>query len=152
MWHVTRDTWHVTLDTWHLTCDTWWGVNILSTFQLSTSFGLGVMVFLRFWGKGGVNHSISHKAVCRTAPATPGLVNIYFASESPDLLCGPSSSSCWGLSSSVYSKSKQEAHQEVATVAVDWDGCVVNYALSGSIPPQLTSLHCTPLYPAVCTA
>ena len=27
-----------------MTCDMWWGVNILSEFQLPSSFGLGVMI------------------------------------------------------------------------------------------------------------
>ena len=47
MGHLTRDTWHVTPDMWHLTCDmwqltydTWWGVNIISKFQLPSSYGL----------------------------------------------------------------------------------------------------------------
>ena len=50
---MTPDTWHGTHDTWHMTCDKWWGVNILSKFQLHTTYGLGV---------------------CRPAPATVGLV------------------------------------------------------------------------------
>ena len=32
------DTWHVTRDTWHMTCDMLWGVNILSKFQLPSSY------------------------------------------------------------------------------------------------------------------
>ena len=40
MWHLTPDTWHLTLDMWHLE-----GVNILSEFQLPSSYGLGVMMF-----------------------------------------------------------------------------------------------------------
>ena len=46
-WHMTRDTWHMNHDTWHKV-----GVNILSTFQLPSSYGLGVMMFWRFGGKG----------------------------------------------------------------------------------------------------
>ena len=41
MWHMTCDTWHMACDMWHMSCDTWWGVNILSKFQLSSSYGLG---------------------------------------------------------------------------------------------------------------
>ena len=37
-------TWHVTCDMWHLTCATWWEVNILSKFQLHSSYGLGETV------------------------------------------------------------------------------------------------------------
>ena len=40
MWHVTRDRWHVTCDMWHITCNMWWGVNILSKFQLPSSYSL----------------------------------------------------------------------------------------------------------------
>ena len=65
MWHVTRDMWHVTRDTWHVTRDTWnvtwhvthdmwhvWGVNILSKFQLPSSYGLWFIILWRYGGKG----------------------------------------------------------------------------------------------------
>ena len=51
---MTRDTWHVTCDMWH----TWWRVNILSKFQLPSSYALGVMMFWRFGGKGSVTKVI----------------------------------------------------------------------------------------------
>ena len=54
-WHVTRDMQHVTRDKWHVTCDMLLGGNIISKFQLPSS-------------------SINYKGVCRTAPATPGLL------------------------------------------------------------------------------
>ena len=77
-WHVTPDTWHVTRDMWHVTYDTWWGVNILSKFQLPSSYGLGVMIIRSFGGKGSLTESINEwindKGDCRTAPATPGLL------------------------------------------------------------------------------
>ena len=69
----------MTPDTWHLTCDTWWGVNILSKFQLPSSFGLGGEVIWRSGGKGSLNQSMNDEAVYRTAPATPGLLNIFKA-------------------------------------------------------------------------
>ena len=56
MWQVTHDMWHVTCDTWHVPCDTWWGVNILSKFQLSSSYGLGKTVYWRYFHKGWLNH------------------------------------------------------------------------------------------------
>ena len=66
MWHLTRDTlhvtpdkWHLTHDMWHLTYDTWWGVNILSKFQLPSSYGLGVMMIRRFVGKGSLTESMN---------------------------------------------------------------------------------------------
>ena len=54
MWHVTRDTWHVTRDTWHVTRDTFWGVNILSKFQLPSSYRLWFMILWRSGGKGWI--------------------------------------------------------------------------------------------------
>ena len=67
----TPDTKHVTPDTWHLTCETWHvkpytlhvtpdmlnmvGVSILSKFQLPSSYGLGIMMFWGFGGKGLLN-------------------------------------------------------------------------------------------------
>ena len=82
-WHLTRDTWHVTPDTWHVTCDTWWGVNILSKFQLPSSNGLGFMISWRLGGKGSwlnewINELIKDEAVCRTVPATPGVLIILY--------------------------------------------------------------------------
>ena len=60
---VTLDTWHVTCDMWHLTSDTWHvthgEVNILSTFQLPSSYGLGLRVSWRFWTKEPPNKWIN---------------------------------------------------------------------------------------------
>ena len=63
---------------WHVTCDTWhvWGGNILSNFQLPSSYRLRFMMLWRSGGKGWVNQLINDEAVYRTAPATPGLLNI----------------------------------------------------------------------------
>ena len=83
MWHVTRDTWHVTRDTWHVTCDTFGGVKILSKFQLPSSYRLWFMILWRSGGKGSltdwINQWINDEAVYRTAPATPGLLIIYYS-------------------------------------------------------------------------
>ena len=68
--------WHLTPDWWLVTCDTWWGVNILSKFLLPSSYCLWFMILWRSGGKGWRNHLISDEAVCRTAPATPGLLII----------------------------------------------------------------------------
>ena len=43
MWHVTCDMWHVTRDTWHMTRDLFGVVNILSKFQLPSSYLLFVI-------------------------------------------------------------------------------------------------------------
>ena len=58
-WYVTHETWNVTRDTWLVTRDTWWEVNILSKFQLPGSYGLGVLMFWRFEGKGRISQSIN---------------------------------------------------------------------------------------------
>ena len=52
--HVTRDTWQVTRDTWHVTRDTFGGVNILSKFQLPSSYRLWFMILWRSGGKGWI--------------------------------------------------------------------------------------------------
>ena len=76
--HVTCDMWHLTCVTWHATCDMLEGVNILSKFQLPSSYCLWVMILWRFWGKGWLtdwlNYSVNDEAVSSTAPATPGLL------------------------------------------------------------------------------
>ena len=52
------------------------GVNIVSTFQVPSYNGFGVMVFLGFGGKGSLSDLINNGVVCRTALATPGLLII----------------------------------------------------------------------------
>ena len=78
MWHVACEMWHVTCDTWHVTCYIWCVVNFLSKFQLFSFYGLGFKMFWRFWRKGWLtqwtNELMNDEAVCRTAPATPGLL------------------------------------------------------------------------------
>ena len=106
-WHVTcgtlyvpDDTWQVTGerrwtfshnfsssglgvrdDIWHLTPDTqgWW--TFVSNFHVPSSYGLGVKVFRRLGGKGWPtgwnNELLNYECVCRTAPATPGLLNTF---------------------------------------------------------------------------
>ena len=54
MWHMTRDMWQVTGDTWHMTRDMFGGVNILSKFQLPSSYHLLFMILRRSGGKGWV--------------------------------------------------------------------------------------------------
>ena len=78
--HVTHDMWHVTRDT-HVTCDMLWGVNILSKFQLPSSYCLWFMILWRSGGKGWrtdwINQWMNNEAVYRTAQATPGLLITY---------------------------------------------------------------------------
>ena len=79
-WHLTPDSLHVTPDTWHMSFTMWWELNILSKFKLPSSFDLGVMMFWRLGGKGWLtdwlSQLMSNGGVCRTAPATPGLLKI----------------------------------------------------------------------------
>ena len=97
MWHVTCDRWqvkhdmwhatcdmrqvihdmlHVTCDTWNMTCDMLWGVNILSKFHLPSSYFLWFTILWTSRGKGSLTDWMNDEAVCRTAPATPGLLII----------------------------------------------------------------------------
>ena len=51
--HVTRDMWHMTPDTWQVTRDMFGGgVDILSKFQLPSSYRLWFMILWRSGGKG----------------------------------------------------------------------------------------------------
>ena len=79
LWHVTCDMWHVTCDTWHMTCEMFGGVNILSKFQLPSSYCFWFMILWRSERKGSLNEWMNEliidEAVYRTAPATPGLLN-----------------------------------------------------------------------------
>ena len=58
-WHVTCDMGHVTCDMWHVTCDMFGLVNILSKFQLPSSFCLWFMIKWRSWGKGSLTQWIN---------------------------------------------------------------------------------------------
>ena len=78
------DTWHMTSDTWHVTCDECWGLNILSKFQLPSSYGLGETEFWRYFNERiteWLNQWISDKGVCRSAPATPGMLKILYTRD-----------------------------------------------------------------------
>ena len=58
-WHVTCDMWHVTRDTWHVIRATFGGVNILSKFQLPSSYRLWFMILWRSGGKGWLTESMN---------------------------------------------------------------------------------------------
>ena len=51
-------------------------MNILSKFHLPSSSGLGLTVFGRYFHKPWLTYWINGKGVCRTVPATPGLLII----------------------------------------------------------------------------
>ena len=62
---------------WHKTCDNWLVVNFLSKLLLPSSIGLGEKVIEGLEEKGdGANELMNYKGVCRTALATPGLLNM----------------------------------------------------------------------------
>ena len=75
--HVLRDTWRVTHNTSHVTHDMLWEVNIVPKFKLSSSDGLGVIMFRRLGGKGWLTDWTNYgfEGLSRRATATPS-VNI----------------------------------------------------------------------------
>ena len=93
IWHVTCDMWHVTCDMWHVTCDMWhvthdmwhlthdiWQVGEGDFFLLLFFSSLALTVWE--WrcsedistNHDLINQSVGDGGVCRTAPATPGLL------------------------------------------------------------------------------
>ena len=61
---------------WHVTTDTFWGVNILSKCQLPSSYRCDLWYYEDLEEKDDLpNQLMNRKAVYRTAPATPGLLN-----------------------------------------------------------------------------
>ena len=94
MWHMTCDKWHGTPDMWKVTCDMWW------TFSKNvSSLALMVWEWRRFEDSeekaDSVNQSMNDKGVCRTAPATPGLLNIPTSTVAPILPQTHSSACLW---------------------------------------------------------
>ena len=66
----------MTHDRWHVTHSRLCRVNILSKLQLSSFNGLGIWCFEDLEEKDHwINQLMNDKAVCRTAPATLGLLN-----------------------------------------------------------------------------
>ena len=63
-WHVTGDTWHMTDDTWHV------GWTFCQNFRFGIESGWKIFRLKDEWR----NHLINDRGVCRTAPATPGLL------------------------------------------------------------------------------
>ena len=85
MWHMTCDMCNVTCVMWQVICDMWhvtclWVWTFSKNFSCS-SYSLWFLIFGRFGGKGSltesINEWISDKGFCRTAPATPDLLNMY---------------------------------------------------------------------------
>ena len=61
----------MTHDTGHMTCDTLWGVNIISKLSFEGLEEKDV----------SLTEVINDKGVCRTAPATTGLLIIYLLNQ-----------------------------------------------------------------------
>ena len=85
--HATRDTWHVTHDTWHMRCDMWYVSRDTWHFAggrtISQNFSSPAHTVCDLWYLEDLVEKadsstdwIKHKGVCRTAPATPGLLKI----------------------------------------------------------------------------
>ena len=118
MWHVTHDMWHVAFDmwrdmwreTWHMTCDMFGGMNILSKFQLPSSSGLWLMILWISGGKGWFAELINYEAVYRTAPATPGLLNVMYNISNPTISFSITKNV--QLPQSLYKKQHYKQHKE----------------------------------------
>ena len=71
MWHVTRDMWHVTRDMWHMSHRGWW--------TLCQNFRFLAQTVWELWcseDNSTKDQWLNYGGVCRTAPATPGLLII----------------------------------------------------------------------------
>ena len=152
MWHVKWDTWNVTHDMWHMAPDMWhlthdrWGVG-------EPSLKMPAPLLLRFGNKGLLrifwqrqSESIYEEGVCRTSPATPGVLNIvnccavcciamrYWAVQCSEL-----------LGDIAGTKQSDSITDKMPTPLVTTMHCT---ALHGTAL-YCTALHCTALY---CTA
>ena len=86
---ITCDTWHVTRDMWHWTRDTWhvWGGEHSPTIFSSLALTVCDLWYYKDleekddWLNESMNEWINDEAFYRTAPATPGLLNIYSCSS-----------------------------------------------------------------------
>ena len=78
-WHVTPDMWNVTPDMWHMTCDTWhdtWHVTHGTMVEGEHSLKISAPQLLRFGQESSWLAESIYDGVCKTAPATPGLLII----------------------------------------------------------------------------
>ena len=104
MWHLTCDTlhktpdmWHMTYDMSHVTCVIWHTGGDEHCLTISGPYLLwfgceGVLKILNKrrttdWMKELINKLINDKCVCRTAPATPGLIITHQYDDQRPCLC-----------------------------------------------------------------
>ena len=76
MWHLTGDTWHVTPDMWHVTRGMW-HLTHGGGLTFSPNFISLALTVWDFWYLEDLEEKdwlLNYEAVCRTAPATPGLL------------------------------------------------------------------------------
>ena len=66
LWQVTRDTWHVTCDMWHMV---WSEHSLKISVRQLLRFGIDSVYWMNYW-------IYNYEGVYKTAPATPGLLNI----------------------------------------------------------------------------
>ena len=76
-WHIRGDIWHVTHDAWHMTC----GEHCVRRWTLWQNFRSLTLMVLDLWcfedlEEKDLNQWLGDRGDCRTAPATPGLLNI----------------------------------------------------------------------------
>ena len=64
IWPLTCDIWHMAYGIWHVIYDRWREVNLLSKFQLPSSYGFGMKVFWRYFHKGWMSQLINHLQRC----------------------------------------------------------------------------------------
>ena len=77
-WHATSDTRHVTCDNWHMTCDMWHVIGGTHSLKISALTTCGWWYFEDLEEKDhSLTEGINHEGVCRTAPTTPSLLNIW---------------------------------------------------------------------------
>ena len=81
-WQVTRDMWQVTRDTWRMTPHVEWTLSQNFSSIALTVWDLWCFEYLEEKAHR-VNESMNDEAVCRKAPATPGLLMTEVIVEQP---------------------------------------------------------------------
>ena len=109
---------------WPLTHDTQRMVSIVSNSQVPSSNGLGEMMYQRLWGKGWITELVNDKGVCRTAPATLGLLNTYIWAKLFSTNLVP-----FFLVYKVHTREKQKRRISISVQSSCWADSIVIYQL-----------------------